>query len=786
MYPSSNPLTLCRSALRDLLIWTRRSWKTASFSLGVAIAIVYLTVAFVPLPDPIAPGLDTAWQYRLSQLAEDEAIFGRDAVSFYGALGYWLRGAIVGDTFDSIFVVRLSVHLLLVAIALLKLSRTRDPLMRLALAVGLIFPYALSDIVPVLQTEWQIVAAWLLLLSVREFWNAGRRPWAIGLGAAAGVIINANSELGIAAIVSLLLFLGLRNAEDWQQEPSFETGSNIALELFETVLAFSVTAFVALAPSDGDLLWRLVVAVGVAVTIGYGLVPRLLRRLPIARLLPKLGDAIARLDRGDDLKQIAACIVFGVALVYLACFTEPSLLTYLRGYWELTASYGSSLNPAPSDTVVGFGGYLQGFVAALRDRLDTLPAGMTYGGSPLEWRLAILEALGIAIAVSLAFVWGRSAVAIAVMPFVFFLLDRPSLGLDREILAFIFSAPFLLAVVVSTWKPPTLRRLGNIAQIAMLLFCLWSFAYYVRVDDYPADRLRIFAPDRVAVKLGKLLSPQVLQDSLDRQSAANLEPLKLSDATRDAIDDRSLEILPWETTLVAANDDLNWQPLPVVPLHLAYTEYLDRLNRDSLADDPRELILYRFESLGARHPFFDAPATTFQLWCGYQIDNELQPQITEELDDRNAATPPWLALSPRASDRCGDPTEENTVSASWNRQFAISTPQNTIVRADIDFRYSWLGAIAKTLFRIPPVYVTVWDGAGESDRYRLSPDNAIDGVLLSPLPRTPDDATAWFSGEFPDRVYGLEFSTANLGMFAPTIEVVLTEYQPEGVVDRQL
>jgi len=788
MYSSSNPLNLCRSALRDLLSWARRSWKTASFSIGVAIAIVHLTVAFVPFPDPIAPGLDTAWQYRLSQLAAEDAIFGRDAVSFYGALGYWLRGAVIGgdgDNFDSVFIVRLSVHLLLVAIALLKLARLRDPLMRWALAIGLIFPYALSDIVPVLQTEWQIGAAWLLLLSMREFWGKGRRPWAIGLGAAAGVIANASPDLGIAAIVSLLLCLGLRNWADWQRHPGLETGSCIVLELFETVLACGVTALLAIAPSDGDLLWRLVVAIGAAVTIGYGLLPRLLRRLPISRFVPAIGNAIARLDRRGDLKQIGACCIFAIVLVYIACFTEPSLLAYLRGYWSLTASYGSALSPAPSEAIVGFGGYLQGYVAALRDRLDVLPAGMTYGGSPLEWRLVTVEVLAIAIAVVLTVFWGDIATAIAVLPFVFVAIDRPSLGLDREVLAFVFSAPLLLAIVVSTWQPQRLRRVGNLVQIAMLLFCLWSFAYYVNTEDYAADRLRILAPDRVAAKLGKLLAPQRLQDEIERQSADNLVPLTLSDSTREKIGDRSVEILPWETTIVAAND-FNWQPLPVVPLHLAYSAYLDRLNRDSLADAPRDLVFYRFESLADRHPFFDAPATAFQLWCDYQIDADLQPWISEELDDRNIETPPWLALSPRSRERCGAPTAETTLTASWNRQFGIATPQDTIVRAAIDVRYSWLGAIVKTLFHAPPVYLTVWDGANESDRYRLSPDNAIDGILLSPLPRTPEEAAQWFAGQFPKRIYGLEFSTANLGLFAPTIEVVLTEYQPRGVVDRRL
>lgn len=790
MYQSSNPLQLLRQGWRDVCRWASRSWKTASLTFGIAIAIVYLTVAFIPLPEPITPGTDTAWQYRLSQLDLNGAIFGRDAVSFYGSLGYWLRGAIVGDNFDTVFVVRLSVHLLLVVVALLKLARLNDHFTRITLAISLLFPYTIAEIYPALQTESQIIFIGLLLLSLNELWADDRRYWPIGLGAAAGLVCNANTAIGISAIASLMLFLIVRSGQHWKTTPTFETAIDIALKLIETVLAFGILAFLCLAPGSGDLLWRLLLVIGTSVTIGYGLLPRFLRRARlIYRLFPKIGRIIQRLDQTSHrthnaLAELGACLVLSLGLIYLAYFTEPSLAAYLRGHLELASGYSSALTQDPSEAIVGFGGYLQGYIAALTDRLDTLPAGMEYGGSPLELRLILLETIGLFSAIAIAVPLGNPAVAIAIFPVFFSLVDRSLTTRGHEVLIFIFSLPFLLAITISTWKSPILRRIGSVAHLLTLLFCLWSYTYYVQVENYPTDRLRVVAPDRVRIKAGALLHPQRLKDSLHQKSTDNLAPLQFPAALRQAIGDWNVEVLPDETTIIAAND-LNWQPLPVAPTRLAYTQYLDRLNRDALQHNPRDLLLYRFDRTDGHHPLFDAPATFAQIWCTYEIAPDLPTPLIPDADP-DSPLANLLALTPRDRDRCRPPTDDRSLSLSWNHPAPLITPQGSIVSAAIRLRYSLWGYLVKQLFRIPPVQLTLWNSAGEASTYRVLPENATHGILLSPFPQTQNDIEQWFRGEFPDRMYGFEFSTSNPKLFAPTIQVTLKTSQPLDVIDRQI
>ena len=790
MYPSSNPLQLLRQGWRDACRWAQRSWKTTGIFLGLTIALVYLTIAFIPLPEPISSATDAAWQYRLSQLDQNDAIFGRDAVSFYGSLGYWLRGVVLGDNFDTVLVVRLSIHLLLIVVALLKLLRLNDLVTRLTLAVSFLFPYTIAELYPALQTESQLSFIWLLLLSLDEIWGASGRYWAIGLGAAAGVLINASGAIGTVAIVSLLLFLGVRSGQRWIAAPQFETALAIVLELLETILAFGTLAFLCLAPGDSDPLWRLLLVIGIAATIGYALLPRVLRRLiGIYPQLSQLSAMIHRLDRHapqvlNPLGELGAGLVFGLGLLYLTGFTEPSLAAYLKGYSELSASYGSAMSPAPSEAIVGFGGYLQGYIAAFTHQLDRLPTGMEYGGSPLEFRLIGLEILGLIAAIVIAVPLGNPAVAIAIFPFLFHWIDQSLVGQGDEVLIFIFSLPFVLAIVISTWRSPLLRRLGSIAHGLTLVFCLWSYAYYVQVTDYPTDHLRVFAPDRVRMKATALLNPQRLHDDLERNSQANLAALKFPEDLRQAIGDRSVDVLPDATTIIGANN-LNWQPLPVIPTHLAYTQYLDGLNRDALRREPRDLLLYRFAHRDDRHPFFDTPATSFQIWCTYEIAPDLPTPLLPEAD----LTSPLnnlLALTPRDRDRCSPPTSERTISVSWNQKIPIHTDQDTIVHAAIQVHYSLWGTLMKRLFRIPPVQLTLWNSADEAITYRILPDNAASGLLISPLPRTQGEIQAWFQGEFPDRLYGFELSTHNLKLFAPTSRVTLQTYTPRDVVDRPL
>ncbi|MBC8120620.1 MAG: hypothetical protein H7Y22_02140, partial [Gemmatimonadaceae bacterium] len=55
-------------------------------------AILYIFLAFLPLPQGPVPGLDPSWQYALSWAAGEGLSFGRDIVFTYGPFSYLLVG----------------------------------------------------------------------------------------------------------------------------------------------------------------------------------------------------------------------------------------------------------------------------------------------------------------------------------------------------------------------------------------------------------------------------------------------------------------------------------------------------------------------------------------------------------------------------------------------------------------------------------------------------------------------------------------------------------------------
>jgi len=740
---------------------------------GIAIGLLtlYLFFAFLPLPQPIATGLDPAWKYGISRLASEGAVFGKDVIFTYGSLGYLVRGAVVGDNFDTIFVFRLGIHLLLFALTIFKVMRTRDRLMQWAIAISVLFPYLIADFYQALQTEYQILYCILLLLSLDELWRpAVRQRWAIGLGAIAGFLLHTKVSLGLQAAVGLFLFLGAQwGATVWRDRTDLAKLEAATLNWLQSQLAVGTTAFLYLVPGQFDLWLRLLLVVGLSWLLGFALLPRVLRLIP-------------PLSKFDRLAESCFCGVYGLGLIYLTGFTQPSLWAYLQGYREITSGYSSAMSYAGSDAIVGFWGYLRGYFAALGDRLDQLPPELTYGGSALELRLGILILVALLVVVGVTIGWGNLGLGLALLPVVLLTFKHGFVRQGAHVLRFAFTVPLCMALGVNTFPMPIWRVWGLGLHVCALLFCVWSYTYYAHVypSYYPPTALQVLAPARVAEKVAVLLNPAELAQTLAQQTATNLQGVKLPPEVRSTIGAQSVDVIPWETTIVPAND-LNWQPRPIFQSQAAYTTALDLANRDYFQQTPPDFLLYNFQTVDQRHPFFDEPATAFQLWCTY----ELAPAAPELINLPQLSQ--VMLLSPRSQgDRCGEIQATQTIQTSWGQQASFAPPDGSVVRAEFYLHYSLWGKLVKMLFRVPPVRLTVWNGLGESQTYRLLPDNADDGVILSPLPLNPEEAKRWFRGILPERTYGFQVSTRYPDLFNPLIEVKLRTYQPQDIVDLRL
>src|SRR5262249_11062202 len=64
----------------------------------------------------------------------------------------------------------------------------------------------------------------------------------------------------------------------------------------------------------------------------------------------------------------------------------------------------------------------------------------------------------------------------------------------------------------------------------------------------------------------------------------------------------------------------------------------------------------------------------------------------------------------------------------------------------IDVRQALRSRLKQSLFRVPPVWLSIEDSRKRSAQFRIVPDMLRDGVIVHPFVISSDDRVAWFAG----------------------------------------
>jgi hypothetical protein len=196
-------------------------------------------------------------------------------------------------------------------------------------------------------------------------------------------------------------------------------------------------------------------------------------------------------------------------------------------------------------------------------------------------------------------------------------------------------------------------------------------------------------------------------------------------------------ILPFEISLAQSNR-LNWKPNAVLQQYCAYTPALDRLGAEFFATTGTapDFLIVDFGDIDGRYPLWSGPQTWQAVLTHYEVVKKTAERAL--LRRRaSAATAQWRDIG------------TDTVRAGqW-----IEVPHSTnALRAAIDFQPRYLGVAANIFFRIPPTIVEVEYLNGRHAEFRLLPQCAGDGILMSTLP-VGSDLVSIFEGDFSrDRV----------------------------------
>jgi hypothetical protein len=273
-----------------------------------------------------------------------------------------------------------------------------------------------------------------------------------------------------------------------------------------------------------------------------------------------------------------------------------------------------------------------------------------------------------------------------------------------------FFAAILVAVLL---LPPAPRQ----KRFALAVIATCSVALVASFGGFaPRRQLDPVTHVRAAVDQAKALADRDQRAQL-RAATEQLarDTFTLPQPVLDAVGDHTVAFWPQSLATVAYAYQLNWQPLPVLEPYAAYTPALDEAGADAVAagDAPERIVRWLGGTIDNRHPTFEAPQTTVEIFCRYR-------QV--------AAGEPWQALA-RTQDRCGDERELATVDAGWGEPVEVPRPRAAdaavIVRID-GLDPAGTERLRALLLRSKNRYVQLDDAS-----YRLVFRTATDGLLLT-------------------------------------------------------
>jgi hypothetical protein len=215
------------------------------------------------------------------------------------------------------------------------------------------------------------------------------------------------------------------------------------------------------------------------------------------------------------------------------------------------------------------------------------------------------------------------------------------------------------------------------------------------------------------------------QNVLVETSKSNLSNRVLEKNVLQLIGTNSVDIYPWESIYVAANN-LNWQPRPVFQSYVAYTPWLDKKNASFFNShrSPKFIIwdignwYGEVFDIDARYLLNGEPLTIYEIFNHYKVIYR---------DEK-------IALFERVRiNNFKDPILIGDEKGFWNEWIKVPPMRNGIIRARIDVSRRIMGSLKRLVYKEEEFFIEYKLDNGDVKKYRLVIDNAVSGVWISPL-----------------------------------------------------
>jgi hypothetical protein len=707
--------------------------KTIVFNLIISLTLTYLFLAFLPTIHLINPGLDASWSYGISQAAKEKLVFGKEIVFTYGPLGYLTQGAALYSNFKQIILFRFAVHFVLLGLLILRIIKLQTNSLKILILINFIFIFVLGihyGNTIGFTTDYQIFSIFLLALSFEKFFIKYLPVNSIIVGMFTGLAILTKLTLGIyiAGTFYLFLFSGFYLAYKKQKLKNL---SKYIQSLFNfTLIAISVASIFLYSGQSITVLTKLLVNFIISGIVAF-VIDKILSKTRLTTFLKKL------------LPYLVFYLFYTTLLIQsFSSNNFPSLSEYILNSWQISSGYSSAMSLTGSK---------RAFISLIRD-INVL-----------------LATLCCAVIINLLFRLcnsGSTSLSTALLFPLFLGFKHGFVRQDFHVVLFCIIVLLIISLYFIKIDNNPVKNKPKLYIIYLIL--LLSCIAISTLRNYQFSKLN---PAKVANNINivvLLLDNNKFQAEVQRITSENLvklnNRLKLPDSVLEKVQGKTIDIIPWEFSLIPGNQ-LNWKPRPIIQSYSAYTEKLDELNYQSLSQSPRDYLIYHFQSIDGRHPFFDEPKAFSYVVCNYQLDSVNSPFRVPAIK-----TNFYLLEKQKVSGCIPTPLGETT-NITWDQVYELPTRNSGITRVQVKFEYSWLGKIVKQLFRIPPVIINVNYLDGTQANFRFLQDNSANGVILSHLPRNDQELMAFFQGKLPPQVKSFSFSVSNPLLFSPEIKV---------------
>jgi hypothetical protein len=256
----------------------------------------------------------------------------------------------------------------------------------------------------------------------------------------------------------------------------------------------------------------------------------------------------------------------------------------------------------------------------------------------------------------------------------------------------------------------------------------------------------------------------------ERSKIALLDDL-LPESVRSTIGPSTVDVYPSEIAYVPANG-LAWANRPLPASFNTYTPLLDDLNAAFFGSErrPRYLLWHTLPrsdasllSIDGRHLFWDEPKTLRTILDSYDV-----------LDVGQGIA----LLSVRARPRFSLKQSLGTVSVAWNVWVSVPHVPGVLL-AHVSIERSLAMRAIRAGFRENAIFLSLRLSSGEEVRYRLVPDNAIQGLWLSPFPKSVAELHDLLRTGTGRQVVAVRFSAGRFSRLYGPIGVSWAQLMPQ-------